>query len=98
MPVADTFIPHSDVIAAVGGSTTMSYARKRIAMEAVWELDALASVLPTLVPHLEEDQAPHYAVRGIAGRLKVLADVLMSAVDDDVAQTDELARQLMFLP
>lgn len=95
---AETFIPPIDVINDDREPTTLSYARKRIAMEAVWELDALATVLPTVVPNLEEEQGPHYAVRGIAGRLKVLSHVLMSALDDDVSHPEELARKLMLLP
>jgi hypothetical protein len=94
---ADTFIPPSEVIHGDGEPTTLSHVRKRIAMEAVWELDALATVLPTVVPHIEEDQGPHYAVRGIAARLKVLSQVLMSALDDDATHPDELARKLMLI-
>lgn len=93
----DTFIPPGDVIHGDGEPTILSYARKRIAMEALWELDTLASVLPSVVPHIDEDQGPHYAVRGIAGRLKVLSQVLMSALDDDASHPDELARKLMFV-
>lgn len=50
-------------------------------MDAIFELDKLARVLPGMVP-IDEDQV-YYAVRGIAGRMLRLTGVLMSALQND---------------
>jgi hypothetical protein len=54
--------------------------RIRLLMDAVYELDKMARILPGLVP-LDEGQ-DHYAVRCIAGRMLRLTHVLMGGLDD----------------
>lgn len=68
----------------------MDDVRQTLCLEAAWEIDALARLLPGLVP--KDDAGAHYAVRGVAGRLVRLADVLMSALGDENEATEDLAQ------
>lgn len=61
-----------------------------VCLEAAWELEALAFVLPTLVPNIDEGSGAYYAVRGIASRVLALSNMLMSALDDQVKTTRDL--------
>lgn len=62
----------------------MSETRHRLCLEVAWEIDAIARVLPDLVPCGADQPAadPHFVVRALAGRLLRLSGVLMGAVDD----------------
>lgn len=80
---------------AESGNVTLSKARQMVCLEAAWELEALASVLPTLVPFTDDDWQVNHAVRGIAGRIKSLSHVLASAVHDEVETTDALERKVL---
>lgn len=62
--------------------------RVDMCMDAVYELDKLARIIPDMVP-LDEDQA-HYAVRGIAGRMLRLTHVLMGALQKGEITNDEM--------
>lgn len=75
-----------------GGQVILSYDRVLVCLEAAWELDALARVLPGLVPNVEEAHGAYHAVRGIAGRFLRLSSVLMSGLDDEGAPTSGLER------
>jgi len=75
-------------------SATLSSARLAVCLQCAWELDALASHLPNMVPMVDDDKGAHFAVRGIAGRIQQLASVLMSGLGDSLAATDDLARTL----
>lgn len=77
-----------------GEGVTLSEPRMMACLEAAWELDALARVLPGLVPR--DDQGMHLAVRGVAGRLLRLAHVLMSGLGDDAEPTEKLERIISF--
>lgn len=55
-------------------------------LQAVWELDKLARILPGLVP-LDEDMA-HYAVKGVSGRIVRLASALMSGLSGEADEAD----------
>lgn len=57
-------------------------------LQAVYELDKLARVLPSLVP-VDEDQH-HYAVKGVAGRMLRLTSVLLSGLDDDQVHASDI--------
>lgn len=57
-------------------------------LQAVYELDKLARVLPTLVP-VDEDQS-HYAVKGVAGRMLRLTSALLSGLGDDEATAADI--------
>lgn len=65
-------------------------ARAALCLEAAWELDALARLLPKLVT--PNDEQEHLTVRGVAGRLLRLSSVLMSVLNDDEdVNEDEMA-------
>ena len=70
---------------------TLSHARKLVCLEAVWEIDALARILPGLLPDDEEDNG-RLAVRGVAGRLLRLAFVVMNGIDDEMQPTEKLEK------
>lgn len=77
-------------------SVTLSGKRHRVCLEVAWELDALARLLPDLVPNIEEAHGAHHAVRGIAGRFLRLAEALMGAMDSP-AYLDEHLEQIIDL-
>lgn len=77
---------------AKNGSVTLSKARLMVCLEATWELEVLAFLLPTLVPNIDEAHGAHHAVRGIAGRLVSLTGVLAGALWDEVEKTGDLER------
>lgn len=70
----------------------LSYDRVLVCLEVAWELDALARVLPGLVPNVGEAHGAYHAVRGIAGRFLRLSSVLMSGLGDEAVPTSELER------
>jgi hypothetical protein len=69
-------------------SVTMGKDRSRVCLEAAWELDALAALLGKL----EDEGLMAFQVRAIAVRIVDLAGVLMMAVSDTGAQTDDLMK------
>jgi len=69
--------------------------RTNLLLDAVFEIDKLARVLPGMVP-LDECQA-YYAVRGIAGRMLRLTHVLMSGLDEDEISNQEMKEILHFV-
>jgi len=74
---------------AASETVTLTQARMRACLEAAWEIDALARVLPDLVP-MNDESSPHFVVRGMAGRLLRLAHVVMSGVSDESVSTEKL--------
>ncbi len=80
---------------AENGDVTLSKSRKLVCLEAVWELESLATLLPTLVPPIDDELQMHQVVRGIAGRIKSLAHVVSAAVHDEVETTDALERKVL---
>lgn len=69
-----------------GGQVILSYDRVLVCLEAAWELDALARVLPGLVPCVADGAPdPHFVVRAMAGRLLRLSGVLMGMADNEAA-------------
>lgn len=71
-------------------SVTLGQDRHTVCLQAAWELEAMAFLLPTLVPNIDEGSGAHYAVRGIASRVLALSNVLMSALYDEVETTRDL--------
>ena len=64
----------------------MNETQKRLCLEVAWEIDALARVLPGLVPCVADGTPdPHFVVRAIAGRLLRLSGVLMGMADNEAA-------------
>lgn len=70
-------------------SVTLGKDRHTVCLQSAWELEALAFVLPTLVPN-DADSGAHYAVRGIASRVLALSNVLIAALGDEVQTTRDL--------
>ena len=66
--------------------------RLRMCLQAVWEIDALARALPTLVPGSDDDSSQHLVVRGVAARILRLSSYLMSGLDDENVSTEDIAR------
>lgn len=71
-------------------SVTLGKDRHMVCLQSAWELEALAYMLPTLVPNTNEDSSAHFSVRGIASRVLALSNVLMSTLDDQVIPTRDL--------
>lgn len=76
------------------GSATLSPDRLSACLSAAWELEALAQVLPGLVPSLAESGPYHFAVRGIADRIRRLSCAVMSGLDDDLEPVAHLEREV----
>lgn len=62
--------------------------RVDVCLEAAYELEALALLLVNIVP--EEHNITRRQVRGVAGRIKELASVLMSGLGDDLEGSEAL--------
>jgi hypothetical protein len=77
------------------GSITLSEQRLLVCLEAAWELDALTVLLPSIVSNAVEIHDAYHSVRGIAGRIKALASVLMSGLSDEAETTEILERDVM---
>lgn len=75
-----------------GDKTTLSDTRLMVALEATWEIEKLCRVLRTLVEPSETGDS--YAVRGLSLRVQDLSGIIMSALHDEAAPTDDLAVQL----
>ena len=74
---------------------TLSPTRRSACLEAAWEIEALASLLPKL--DLTEEPAAALQLRGLAARLAQLAGVVMSGLDDAAVADADLQR-LLHLP
>lgn len=74
-------------------SVTISHDRLMVCLGAAYELDALARLLPGLVSGNEKQE--HLVVRGVASRIKLLSELLMSGLDDDMKTSDNLKQTLM---
>ena len=80
-----TLVEHPD------GSATLSDERKMVCLQAVWELEALTHILPGLVP----DHEPfHLTVRGIAGRIRSLSEVVICGLSDELTTLVQLERNV----
>lgn len=80
---------------AENGSATLSEARHFACLEVAYELEALALLLPGLVPNIDEAHGAHHAVRGISGRLVSLAGALMAGLGDEVEKTEKISRKVL---
>jgi len=72
----------------------MDKARRLVCLEAAWEIDALARLLPSIVPRIDDTLEEFLQVRGIAARLRSISTVLMSACSDDQEATENLRKKL----
>ena len=89
MSADNTLTEHDD------GSVTLSASRLNVSLEACWELEALAQVLPGLVPSTADSGPAHFAVRGIADRIRRLSCAAMSALSDDSHPLEDLQRMVL---
>lgn len=84
---------------AENGAVTLSKARHDVCMHAVWELEALAYVLPTVTSNGDPEALNSgFVVRGIASRFVTLANVLMSGLYDDAETVTDLERIVRVTP
>jgi len=74
---------------------TLSPTRKRACLEAAWEIEAMAALLPTL--DLTEQPMVALQLRGVAARVAQLAGAVMSGLDD-AAVTDVDLQRMVNLP
>ena len=63
-------------------------ARRAVCLDATYEIEVLAALLPGLVPR--DAEGTHLVVRGIAARLVHLSGVVMSGLNDEAADTTDL--------
>ena len=85
----NTLTEHAD------GSVTLSASRLTVSLEACWELEALAQVLPGLVPSPADSGPAHFVVRSIADRIRRLSCAAMSALSDDSHPLEDLQRMVL---
>lgn len=81
--------------AAPDAPITLSPTRRRACLEAAWEIEALALLLPKI--ELTEQPVAALQLRGVAARLAQLAGVVMSGLDDATVGEGDLQR-LVNLP
>lgn len=80
-----TLTPRASGLTALpDGSIHLSSERHHVCLQAAWELEELAFLIPKAFEGL--------ALRGVAGRIKELSGVLMGALHDEGESTDELTR------
>ena len=70
------------------GGVTLSKRRMDACLEAAWEINALARILPDQVPNIDECRGAHHVVRGISGRLLRLSSLLMSGIGEGGNDSD----------
>lgn len=76
---------------AENGAVTLEKSRHEVCMEAVWEIEAIASMLPDMVDRTDEvAMQNHLRVRCMAGRLVELSNALMAGLADESVRMDGL--------
>lgn len=78
-------------------AVTLSEPRHAVCMQAVWELDALARLLPRVVTEddMANDSMAFLHVRGLAGRMMRLSNALMAGLYDPVVGVPELEERVL---
>lgn len=66
--------------AAPDAPITLSHTRRRACLEAAWEIEALALLLPKL--DLSEEPVAALQLRGLAARLAHLSRLVMTGLDE----------------
>lgn len=77
------------------GRVSMSDARRRVALKAAFEIEALSRQVPKIGD--QEDIEPMdlaHVLRGTCARIRTLSDVIVGALDDKNAKTEELAAEI----
>lgn len=73
------------------GSTTLNKARHMVCLEAAWEIEAIALMLPDAVENTGvEALQSMLRVRCMAGRLRELANALMAGLGDGCVPVEGL--------
>lgn len=75
------------------GCVCLSDARHRACLEAAWEIEALARLLPRVLGQ-GADTDTALQMRGLGARMAALAGVVMSGLDDEVATDRSLVAAL----
>lgn len=71
------------------GDVTLSKARYMVCLEASWELEAIAMMLPDAVANTDEDAfLSRLRVRSMAGRILQLANALMAGLSDNAVSVE----------
>lgn len=87
------------LITAENGDVTLSKTRHHVCLEAAWELEAMAYLLPTVTSNGDTEATQSgFVVRGIASRLVSLANALMAGLHDDAVTVEELQRDVLLTP
>lgn len=87
-PLTPSLVRHPDQ-----GCVCLSDARHRACLEAAWEIEALARLLPR-VSGQGADTDMALQMRGLGARMAALAGVVMSGLDDEVATDRSLVAAL----
>lgn len=80
--------------ATLDDGPVMDQGRTTVCLEAAWEIDALARLLPSLITRDDDALAEFLQVRGVAARLRSISTVLMSACGDEQETTESLRKKL----
>ncbi len=75
------------------GCVCLSDARHRACLEAAWEIEALARLLPRVLGQ-GADTDTALQMRGLGARMAALAGVVMSGLDDEAATDRSLVAAL----
>ena len=73
------------------GGAVLSEERRLVCLEAAWELEAMANVLPSLVPIY---LPCHFVLRGLSDRIRRLSDVVVSGLSDEEDPLEKLERMV----
>ena len=83
---------------APGGEVTLSKARCDLCFEALWEIEQLAYLLPTVTSNSDHEALnAGFRVRGLAARCVALSEAVAAALSDDAVTTEALERKVMVL-
>lgn len=86
--------PKATAKATPDDGPVMDQGRITVCLEAAWEIDALARLLPSLLTRDDDALAEFLQVRGVAARLRSISTVLMSACGDEQEATESLRQRL----
>ena len=83
---------------AENGDLHLTEQRSSLCIEAAWELEQLAYLLPTLMGGGSVDELRSgFVVRGVAARIVNLSEAICAALTDRAATTEALKRKVMVL-
>lgn len=84
---------------AKNGDVTLSAQRHSVCLEAAWELEELAFLLPTVTSNGDTEATKSgLVVRGIASRLVCLSNALMAGLCDEAETVEKLQRDVLVTP